>query len=76
MANDYELPDWVQPGASFSLFFQKGNVNNARYHVRGLVDDMIVVRRWFKSRSWWHYEVLSPVWFEVNDKYLIRRRQA
>ncbi len=36
------------------------------WHVRGHVDGLIVVRRWFKRKQCWHYEVLSLVWWHVN----------
>ncbi len=68
------LTEWVQPGVSFSLFYQRGNPNNMRYHVRGIVDGQVVVRYWRKTKGWWHYEVLDPTWFEVNDRYIKSRR--
>lgn len=53
------LPDWVQPGVSF-------RARGERWHVRGLVDDQAVCRRWRSEKQWWHYECIDPFWFEIR----------
>jgi hypothetical protein len=58
------LPDWVTPGASFREVY--GNLNDSRWHVRGIVDGMAVCREWWPTKRRWHYEVKDATWFEVN----------
>lgn len=54
----YDLPDWVQPDASFM-------VHGRRYHVRGVVDGHAVLREWWPSKRRYNYTVEHPVAFEV-----------
>lgn len=52
------LPDWVKPGASYTIHGRK-------YHVRGIVDGQAVVREWWPSKQRWNYAVISAIDFEV-----------
>ena len=53
------LPPWIQPGVKFHLF-------NAIWHVRGIVDDQAVLRRWSQAKRRWIYRVEDEVFFHVN----------
>lgn len=66
-----DLPTWVKPGVSFRIVFGKGNINNKRYHVRGIVDGQAVLRSWNNYKRRWIYIVESPVWFYVNSDILV-----
>jgi hypothetical protein len=61
----------LAPGVSFRVFFNEGNINNRRYHVRAIVDGrQYVLRTW--SRKWgghWHYEVRDQEWVDVMGRY-------
>ena len=37
---------------SLRVFYNKNNPNNCIRHIRGRVDGVLVVRRWFVSRGW------------------------
>lgn len=59
------LPDWVQPGVSFRQ--DTGSTESRRtYHVRALVDNQAVMRRWvkgnweYKCEGWEYFNVFSP----------------
>ncbi|MFN3624420.1 MAG: hypothetical protein ACK4TP_10195 [Hyphomicrobium sp.] len=52
------IPDWVQPGASFSA-------GRSVWHVRVLIDEGAVCRRWMNRLQRWQYEHLDPEWFAV-----------
>ena len=45
-----------------------GNHNDRLYHVRGIVDDNIVVRHWQHSRKRWVYEVFAAWWWWSNSR--------
>lgn len=59
------LPEWVKPGASYSYHGRK-------FHVRGIVDGMVVLREWWRSKQRWNYSVEHPVWFEIIEKDIVR----
>lgn len=69
-----DLPNWVIPGVSFDETY--GNENDTLWHVRGIVDGMAVCRRWRKEKQRWHYEVLSPIWFDTLNGRLQPRATA
>ena len=56
-----DLPEWVKPGASFRYFDRK-------FHVRAIVDGMVVLRAFWRSTQRWNYTVEHPVWFEIAEK--------
>lgn len=41
-------------------------------HVRGLVDDMVVIRRWNRHAKDWHYEC-EPLWAFKQDYEFYRK---
>jgi hypothetical protein len=51
-----KLPAWVRVGESFKV---AGDL----WHVRALVDDGALCRRWRSAKKRWHYEFLTPSWF-------------
>lgn len=60
------LPAWVKPGATYRM-------HGRRYHVRAIVDGMVVIREWWRSKQRWNYSVEHPVLFEFADRYIDRR---
>lgn len=69
----------LKPGDKLKFFYQKGNINNRVLHVRGRVDNVLVVRRWSKSRGWiyvamqyWDFQVpysIGSLRVIKSDKY-------
>jgi len=53
-----------------SLYFGKGHTGNLNYHVRGIVDNQVVVKRWLKNRGRWQYECLGASWLIANSDHL------
>lgn len=66
----HELPDWVKPGASFKLDYGAGNINNAKYHVRAVVDGLAVLRQWSTGKQRWFYSTEWPSFFHVNADHI------
>ncbi|RWF33759.1 hypothetical protein [Mesorhizobium sp.] len=61
------LPDWVKPGAVYK-------VHDRKFHVRGIVDGMAVVREWRPSKQRWQYTVEDDIYFEVaGDRIVVER---
>lgn len=61
-----ELDKLLVPGTSFSVYYNKGNLNNRQVHVRAIVDDEYVVYRvWFKSKGYFRYNVERIHYFDV-----------
>jgi len=58
------LPDWVQPGVSFR---QKLGTTGI-YHVRAIVDNQAVMRRWAKGH--WEYKCEGWEYFNVYAPFL------
>jgi len=60
------LPDWVRPGASFRHDFGPGNIHSGRkFHIRGIVDGLAVIREWWKHKQRWNYTVEGPDYFSA-----------
>lgn len=57
------IPDWVQPGVSFSA-------GRTVWHVRALLDGGATCRTWMWRKQQWRYEHLEPEWFEVWAKLI------
>lgn len=53
------LPEWVKVGVKFKD-------GDDLWHVRAIVDDKAVCRRWRTAKQWWHYECIDPEWFAVR----------
>lgn len=63
------LPDWVKPGAVYKAHGRK-------YHVRGIVDGMAVVREWWSSKQRWNYTVEDDIFFEVMGARLVVEKKG
>ena len=63
------IPDDIQVGSSFRIYYDEDNPNNKVIHVRGLVDDQIVIRHWNYRRQCWTYEIKNHIYFEVLENY-------
>lgn len=53
---------WPIPVGS-KIRTQYGNFNDRLYHVRGHVDDLIVIRWWRTGKQRWHYECFDRTWW-------------
>jgi len=63
----------VRPGSSYHLFFNVGNINNNKIHIRAIVDcDWVVFRSWSKRKQQWFYQINHMYFFELlhRDGYL------
>jgi hypothetical protein len=63
------FPDWVKVGAKFRDETGEKEFHDV-YHVRGLVDEVVVVRLWRREKRRWQYECLSRSFFEVRKNNL------
>ncbi len=67
MNDDWILPDWVGKGATFKLDFGPNNRNTKKYHVLAIVDeDMVVLKWWSKRKKRWFYIVECPLF--INSR--------
>ena len=64
------LPDWIVVGCTFRSEASPHREMWAVYHVRGIVDDLAVCKRWDKHWQSWRYECLSPNWFYAGRQHL------
>ncbi|TGV72775.1 hypothetical protein EN801_042390, partial [Mesorhizobium sp. M00.F.Ca.ET.158.01.1.1] len=65
--SDNALPDWVKPGAVY-------RVGDRKYHVRGIVDGMAVVRYWRRAKQRWEYSVEDDTYFAVyGDRVVVEK---
>lgn len=62
-----KLPKWIVPGVSYSH-------GKRRYHVRGIVDGMVVLREWWPSKQYWNYTVEHPVFYEMFEDRCVKRK--
>jgi hypothetical protein len=78
MRKKYTLDDILQPGISFSIFWNEGNINkNKRVHIRAIVDDtMVIVRVWSRHKLCWYYEIKDVYWYKLllNSEDVVIRR--
>ena len=63
-------PKYDKLRLTYSEINGRENINNRLYHIRGYVDDQIVVRRWLKRKGYWHYECLCQIYISVNSDQL------
>lgn len=62
------LPDWIKAGESFR---DRTNPNcPILYHIRGVVDDRVVMRVWNRSKNRWVYFVEDPYFFFLRRETL------
>lgn len=57
------IPPWTIPGARFRYF-------KTVYHIRGIIDGQVVMRKWRFTKRRWVYEVEGPIWFEINKQHI------
>lgn len=56
-------------GMKLRIFYGKDNPNNELCHVAGVVDnDMIVTKRWSKTKKRWRYAIDHIRWFRLLEK--------
>ena len=61
--------DWIKVGRVFRQYHGKNNFNNMTYHVRGFVDDEVVVVRWWRKNSYWQYKTFYKADLEFWIKH-------
>lgn len=54
----------------YRLFYGDVDERNKKVHVRGFVDDVVVIRWWGKYG--WNYEVVDRAWWPLNSPYLTK----
>lgn len=54
----------------YRLFYTEGDTDNKKVHVRGFVDNKIIVRYWENVK--WAYSVTNQQWWSDNAKYLTK----
>lgn len=57
--------DELSTGCRLHVRYSVDHESNFTYHVRGFIDDVIVVRKWLSSKQRWEYECLTPEFFMV-----------
>lgn len=60
---DCGRPAGLQP-FTVQVYYNWGNPNNGKIHVRGEVDGMLVIRRWSKRKQEWMYDVVHPSYID------------
>lgn len=60
----------MKVGDSFRVHYNVGNPNNRTLHIRGIVDEKIICRRWSPGRGW-RYEMLDELFFQFNKDHII-----
>lgn len=72
---ELELLMTLSPGQKYRLYYNEGNINNAIWHIRAIVDDeYIVCRKWSKRKQSWIYfiEDSHGFWLKFNDGKLVQ----
>lgn len=50
--------EMIEPGRTIRIFYNKGNINNRRIHIRKIVDgDVVVYAYWRKYKHYWDYAI-------------------
>ena len=62
---DIEMYLSLEPEDKLKFFYQIGNINNRTLHVRGRIDNILIVRRW-SPRKGWIYETMQFWGFQVS----------
>ena len=65
----------LQPGTKWRIFYNPENINNKLAHIRAIIDDdMVVWRFWSYQRQNWIYQVDHIYRFQIldNDGHLQR----
>jgi hypothetical protein len=54
------------PGNTIKIFFNENNINNKTIHIRDVVDDdMVVYRFWSRPKKRWRYDIDSMYYFKL-----------
>ena len=61
--------DLLLPGRKVRINGGSSTVHSELLHVRGIVDDMIVTRRWVKHKKRWAYECKSLAYYELMHEH-------
>ena len=60
------LKELLKPGNKLRLFFDEGNINNKRIHIRAIIDDDYVVYKiWSRRKQIWYYQVEYIYFFKL-----------
>ena len=60
-------------GDIYSLCYGHGHFGNKRIHIRAIVDEEMVVFRWWRKRKqYWQYEVEGLYWFRLRKDHLTK----
>lgn len=70
------LPEWVSPGMSFTKSYGQNNPNTARYHIRGIVDGMLVLATWKRFKQRWYYLVETPLFLTYDPSCIVDIRKT
>lgn len=63
-----DLLEKLQPGTKWRVFFNPGNTNNKLVHIRAVVDDCVIVSKfWSYGKQSWVYEIDHVSWFQMLD---------
>lgn len=65
MTPEHQFPDWAKVGTKI-----RAAAGHPLVHVRGLVDDQIIVREWDRVRQCWRYQPLDPDWVFVYRNHI------
>lgn len=64
----------IRAGETYRLYYNKGNPNNVRMHIRGIVDEYIVYRVWSKHKQYWCYKIMHPYMAKLSfDSGFLKR---
>lgn len=68
-----KLEKIIKKGKSFNVFYDEGNPNNKKIHIREVIDgEYIVYKQWVKRKKKWDYYVEHFYYFFllVKSNYL------
>lgn len=61
-----------QIGDTYRIYFNERNINNKTIHIRGIVDDIFVIRYWLKRKQRWYYACEPIEYFEAHNKHMTK----
>ena len=60
----------MEIGKSYKIFYDEGNLNNKTIHVLAVVDDnMIVYKYWRRHKMTWNYTVEHISYFDLLETH-------
>ena len=68
----------LKKGYSYQLYYNKGNPNNKRFHVRGFIDDQVCHCVWNKRWKTFRYGVdsLYSIGISIQDGHIRRPKKS